>query len=81
MQKNAVEKAEGGGNVSKSGIRVAFRMQTISVTYNGEPALDLKLYSKLDVDGCTWTLDKENLVVAGEKASDGEIWPRLELSG
>lgn len=75
------KKAEEGGKVSKSGIKVAFRMQTISVTYNGEPALDLKLYSKLDVDGCTWTLEKENLVVTGEKASDGEIWPRLELSG
>ncbi|KAL9183879.1 hypothetical protein ACHAXT_004735 [Thalassiosira profunda] len=75
------KKVEEGSKVSKSGIKVAFRPQTISVSYNGEPALDLELYSKLDVDGCTWTLDKKNLIVTGEKASDGEIWPRLELSG
>ena len=72
------KKIEEGSTVNKSLIKVSFQMQKIIVKYGGETLLELKLYSKLDVDGCTWTLDKENLVVTAEKASE-ETWPRLEL--
>ena len=68
-----------GMKVNKSLIKVSFQAQKIAVKYDGETVLELKLYSKLDVDGCTWTLDRNNLVVTCEKASEGEIWPRLEL--
>jgi len=76
------KKVEGGekNKANKSLIKVVFHPQKIMVKYNGESILEVKLYSRLDVDGCTWTLDKDNLVVTGEKASEGEIWPRLELS-
>lgn len=66
-----------GKKVVKSLIKVSFLQQKIHVKYDSESILELKLYSKLDVDGCTWTLDKENLVVTGEKASEGEMWPFL----
>lgn len=66
-----------GGKANKSSIGVAFRSREISVTYDGKTMLELKLYSRLDVDGCTWTLDGDGLVITCEKASGGEIWPRL----
>lgn len=68
-----------GGKVNKKLVKVTFPPQKIVVKYNGKNILELKLYSRLDVDACTWTLDKDNLVVTGEKASEGEIWPRLEM--
>ncbi len=67
--------------VNKSLIKVAFQPQKVVVKYNSECKVEIELYSKIDVDGCTWTLDKKNLVVTCEKAREGEIWPRLELSG
>ena len=73
---------EGGGTAAdKAKVRVAFQPQRITAKYDGETALEVPLYSKLDVDGCTWTLDGHSLVITGEKASEGEIWPRLQLSG
>lgn len=73
---------EGGTNkkVNKSLIKVSFLAQKITVKYGGESILEVIPYSKLDVDGSTWTLDNANLVITCEKASEGEIWPRLELS-
>ena len=70
-----------GGKVNKAKIKVVFQLSKIAVKYGGEQLLEVKLYSKLDTDGCTWTLDKDTLVVTGEKATEGEIWPRLEQSG
>ncbi|KAL3774701.1 hypothetical protein ACHAW5_003773 [Stephanodiscus triporus] len=74
----------GGGKMEmamdKSSIDVVFRPQKISVKRDGELILDVQSYSRLDVNGCTWTLDEGGLVITCEKASEGEIWPRLELS-
>lgn len=67
--------------VNKRLIKVSFLPQKVVVKYNSECKVEVQLYSKIDVDGCTWTLDKKNLVITCEKARDGEIWPRLELSG
>ena len=72
------KKIEEGSTVDKLLIKVSFQLQKIIVKYSGDTLLELKLYSKLDVDGCTWTLEKEKLVVTAEKASE-ETWPRLEL--
>lgn len=73
--------ADDAEKVNKSLIKVAFQPQKVVVKYNNECKVEVQLYSKIDVDGCTWTLDKKNLVITCEKARDGEIWPRLELSG
>jgi hypothetical protein len=67
--------------VNKRLIKVSFLPQKVVVKYDNECKVEVELYSKIDVDGCTWTLDNKNLVITCEKARDGEIWPRLELSG
>ena len=76
--------AERGGDrdqrAEKSSVRVAFQPRRISVRCGvGPPILEVESYSRLDVDGCTWTLDGDSLVITCEKASEGEIWPRLEI--
>jgi len=70
-----------GKKVDKALIQVKFQPQKILVKYDKETVLEIQPYSKLDVDGCTWTLEKDNLVMTGEKASEGEMWPRLLLTG
>ncbi|EJK68973.1 hypothetical protein THAOC_09814 [Thalassiosira oceanica] len=67
-----------GEALNKKLIRVTFLANKVTVKYNSGVVVDVGLYSRLDVDGCTWTLDGENLVVTGEKLSE-EIWPRLQL--
>ena len=76
LHKNVCE----GMKMDKTSIKVYFQPRKIIVKCNGESVLEVQLYSKLDVDGCTWTFDKEDIVITGEKASGREIWPRLELS-
>ena len=68
-----------GEALNKKLIKVAFLANKVTVKYNSGVVVDVGLYSRLDVDGCTWTLDGENLIVTGEKLSE-EIWPRLQLS-
>lgn len=70
-----------GEKVKKGLVKVAFAQQKVTAKYDGKTILEVKLYSRLEVDGCVWTLDKNNLVVTCEKASEGEMWPRLELGG
>ena len=76
------KKLEEGTKVNKRLVKVVFQPQKITAKYNNETVLDVKLCSKVDVDGCTWTLDNDNLVITGEKMGDGGwLWPRLESSG
>ncbi len=75
LKKRAAE--GGGGRVEKSSVKVVFQPRKITVKCNGTPILEVELYNRLDVDGCTWTLDGDSLVITCEKASGGEIWPRL----
>jgi len=67
-----------GKKVNKNLVKATFQLKKITVKYDKEIVVEVKLYSKLDVDGCTWTLENNNLVVTCEKASEGEMWPRLE---
>lgn len=67
-----------GKKATKSLIKVSFRPQKILVKYDDNVKVEVELYSKIDVDGCTWTLDKNNLILTGEKADPGN-WPRLQL--
>lgn len=65
--------------INKKSIKVVFQPQQIIVKCNdGKPFFDHILYSRLDVDGCTWTLDKSGgLIITIQKAPEGETWPRL----
>ena len=65
--------------IEKKLIKVVFQPQQIIVKYNnGVPIFNHRLYSRLDVDGCTWTLDKNGgLIITVQKANEGETWPRL----
>jgi hypothetical protein len=65
--------------IEKKSIKVVFQPQHIIVKYNkGVPIFNHRLYSRLDVDGCTWTLDKNGgLIITVQKANEGETWPRL----
>lgn len=74
------KKVGDGKKANKNTVKVAFQRQNITIKYDKETVLELKLYSKINVDGCTWTLDNNNLVMTCEKASEREMWPRLELS-
>ena len=71
--------APGGSSLSKSAVNVTFRPRFIKVLYSGTEKLSLSLYDAVDVDGCTWTLDGDKLVVTCEKASEG-VWPRIKLN-
>ena len=64
--------------VDKKKLRVDFRRQTVKVALAGVTTHELTLYSKVDVDNCTWTLDGgKSLVVTLEKAEPGVSWPRV----
>jgi hypothetical protein len=45
-----------GGRVNKTSIGVVFCTRGILIMYNGKAMLELKLCSRLDVNGCTWML-------------------------
>ena len=70
--------AKEGKMVIKSLINVIFLRKKITIEYNKNPLLELKLYEEIDIDGSTWTLDKDMLVITCEKFDGGKIWPRLE---
>ena len=59
-------------------IKVTFLPKAIKIKYDGADHLEVKLYSGIDVDGCTWTIDGNHLVITCEKASGGELWPRIQ---
>ena len=62
----------------KKMIKVSFLARSIKIKYQGEDKVTIPLYGSIDVDGCTWTLDgPTRLVITCEKASSGEMWPRI----
>jgi hypothetical protein len=62
----------------KKKFNVKFMPQSVKVMYDGKQAHAITLYSKVDCDGCTWTVDgKRKLVVTFEKADAGVSWPRI----
>jgi CS domain len=63
----------------KKSIKITFLARLIKVKYQGEDKFTIPLYGTIDVDGCTWTLEGDNrLVITCEKASSGEMWPRIK---
>lgn len=65
-------------DIDKKSIKVVFLPKSLKVTYKGEEALNINIFDKIDVDGCTWQLDgKTKLVVTLEKVQTGVMWPRI----
>jgi hypothetical protein len=63
-------------------IKSKFFPQKIEFSCKGDKVLSIKLFESVDVDGCTWTLDKveddhRNLIVSMEKIEQA-FWPRIE---
>lgn len=65
-------------SIHKASVKVTFLSRMVKVKYAGDERVSVKLYGGIDVDGCTWTIDGNNLVITCEKASSGEIWPRVQ---
>jgi hypothetical protein len=67
--------------VSKD-IKVKFLPQHVQVTMANTPVLAVRLFERVDLDGCTWTLeagdsaDTKTLRLTLEKA-DAAYWPRI----
>ena len=67
------------GQTSKD-IKVSFNSQVIRITISGTEVITCSLFERVDVDGCTWTIETgttRTLVVSMEKA-EAALWPRLK---
>jgi hypothetical protein len=62
---------------NKKLLKVSFKPKSVQVQYDKQELATILLYSAIDVDGCTWTADKENVVITVEKADPGRAWPRI----
>lgn len=70
-------------------IQIKFHTQSLQVFYKKEPKVNIKLFERVDVDSCTWTLEKSSkgptdendatkkLQISMEKVESG-FWPRIE---
>jgi len=62
------------GEIQKKDVKVTFK--SAEVTLVAPVALSLKLFSKVDPDGCNWTLSGGALILSLEKKV-ATAWPRL----
>lgn len=62
-------------------VQVKYHPQSIEVKCRKEPLLSLRLFERIDPDGCTWTLDRDGgetkLVITMEKIETAS-WPRIK---
>lgn len=74
------------GATSKE-IDVKFHPQSIKVLYKKESKIALQLFERIDIDSCTWTLDKAMVVAGGNdekrliismEKQECAFWPRIE---
>jgi hypothetical protein len=63
--------------MNKKLLKVIFKAKSVQVHYDKKEIATILLYSAIDVDGCTWTVDKDNVVITVEKADSGRAWPRI----
>eukprot|EP00980_Cylindrotheca_fusiformis_P019338 scaffold6638_cov127-Cylindrotheca_fusiformis.AAC.22 len=61
-------------------LKVKFKPRYIEIVYQSDTLVSFELFEKVDVDGCTWTIDrskeKPTIVVTMEKV-DEAFWPRI----
>jgi hypothetical protein len=66
--------------VSKD-VKVKFLPQMIELSCKNETLLSIRLFERVDIDGCTWTLDQRkddlSIVVSMEKVEQA-FWPRIK---
>jgi hypothetical protein len=67
--------------VTSRDVSVTFKPRKLLVACRKESLVSIELFERIDVDGCTWTLDKSGdvlrLVATMEKAEEA-LWPRIE---
>jgi CS domain len=80
----------GGGTITSRQVKVEFKPQTLRVSIaNTDPPVSLliRLFERVDVDSCTWTLEKskkeneqdpEQLLVASMEKVEEALWPRIQ---
>jgi hypothetical protein len=68
---------DGAPAVNKKLLKVIFKPKKVQVQYDKKEIATIMLYSAIDVDGCTWTVDKESVIITVEKADPGRAWPRI----
>jgi hypothetical protein len=60
--------------INKKDIKINFASQTLQVL---KPKIvSIALFERVDVDSCTWTLDKNEIVISMEK-QEAALWPRI----
>jgi len=68
-------------DIKSKDIKIKFKPRHIEVFCQGEQKVSFELFEKVDVDGCTWTIDKtkgkSSVVVTMEKMEEA-LWPRIE---
>jgi len=73
-------KALSSKEVKAGELKVKFLLRKVSVSFQKEDLLSLKLYNAVDPDGCTWTLDvgqkETSLIITCEKGNVTS-WPRI----
>jgi hypothetical protein len=66
---------------NKKDLEVKFRPQSLQVLCKTESLVALKLFERVDIDSCTWTIDrgteKPQLVITMEKLEQA-LWPRIQ---
>ena len=68
-------------NATSKDVSVKFKPKSIQVSYQGTSLASVDLFDRVDVDGCTWTLDKKNdvaTVIATMEKAEEALWPRLK---
>jgi CS domain len=76
----------GGGTITPRQVKVEFKPQTLRVSIaNTDPpaSLLIRLFERVDVDSCTWTLEKskkenDHLLVASMEKVEEALWPRIQ---
>merc|ERR1711959_196578 len=58
-------------------INVSFKLESVTVSVLSKEYLVLDLFTRVTVDGCTWTLSDGDLVLTMEKSASDETWPAL----
>ena len=70
-------------DVQSKDIRVKFHPQNVDVSFRNKELLSIRLFERVDVDGCTWTLDRNSanessaLILTLEKLEQA-YWPRIK---
>lgn len=68
-------------DIKSKDIKIKFKPRHIEIYCQCEKRVSFELFEKVDVDGCTWTIDtangKSSVVVTMEKIEQA-LWPRVE---